>query len=157
MQSFFRHLAAMAALAVLPSVASAQTANPPARIYQFTGVYQDSATANQGTATVFTCTNFSNTAVFIGLIIRQDTGTVVHDNGNYLDPKETYSFLTKQTVAHVGWVAGVPGQVRNGSAAISSTELEVRCVAEVVSASATQPTGYRLPHARYFQTQGAAE
>lgn len=160
MISSFRQLPVLLALSVLPvtaTVASAQTQNPPVRIYQFTGVYQDDATANTGTATVFTCTNFSNFGATLRFVIRDDVGTVVADKSAGLSPKNTFSYSTKATVAHSEVYLDVQGSIKNGSMAMTSSELEVRCVGKVVSASSAQPTGYVLPFARYFQTNGAAE
>jgi hypothetical protein len=123
-------------------------------IYRASGVLDDGSAANLGTATVFHCTNYGKADTELRVILYNGTGVVVADMSLVVQNNITRSFSSHQTLAFEDYVWATPGPIKQGSAKIMSTSLNVACSGAVVPADAGIPQGTPLHLSRFNEASG---
>lgn len=131
--------------------AAAQPAPATVRYYQFVGVLNSQTGAQTGSATVFVCTNYSDTTISLRFLMRNWDGRLQVDQTFTVNQKRTYTFSTKDTVAYdEDSNAGLNTTSTNqGSMVIAASDAEVLCSGYVVNAGSSQATGISLLPRRF--------
>jgi hypothetical protein len=146
-------IAALGLVVALP--AHALTTDPVNVIYRVSGVIDNGASAGNGVATVFHCTNISANTEALVFVTRNFNG-VIASNVTVTVP----SFQTLTISTHVTTLFSngslATGSVQ-GTTGIGATSPNVFCTTIIVDASASVPSGISLPMVRYNPMPGTQE
>jgi len=155
MQAIHAMIAAVALSFVQP--AQAATTDPEVLIYRFPGVFDNGGDDFIGTATLFSCTNFSGVPENIRLVTRSGTGTLV----NNISVTDVAHLTTLTRSTHL--TASYQGQFLNtskvvgGTTAIAATSTNIICTAMVIDAANATPDGVALRGIRFNPAPGSQE
>jgi len=150
-----RSMLATAALALV-TPAQAGVNDPELIIYRASGVLDNGGAASTGTATAFSCTNFSGVGELIRVVVRGATGALLANVGFSFGHLETINFTTKGTALYAAQVMNT-GVVVRGTAAIATTTVNITCTAMLVDAGASVPQGIALRMVRFNPIPGTVE
>jgi hypothetical protein len=146
--------------ATTPTLAppTSSTTDPVILIYRVTGVRDDGAAARAGTATALHCTNLSEVAETLQILVRDFTGSLVSNVSRTLNSAQTFTAVTHIAAVFAEDITMSPGSIIDqGYAAIGSTTTSIVCSAMLVNAAATSPVGISLHMVRYNPSPGTLE
>jgi len=131
-----------------PQVSPRSISDPLLAVYRTSGVRDDGGLEDEGLATVFNCTNVTNTANYIRFRIWDDNGVLVVDKNYTVNGGRTFTAVTHATngLFFLDAFLLAPGVTLNqGFVVIYSTTKNIMCTAMVVEAAArTIPNGIPL-------------
>jgi hypothetical protein len=171
MKSICWMLAAAAILSVLPAHAQDRasrskqsTAGPPSitspimLIYRVPGVSDDGSGDFVGNATSFHCTNLSDVAETLVIIVHKFDGTIASNLSFTVPSANTFTASTHNTsIFNEDSIMSSGTVINQGYAAIGASTTEFVCSAMIVDASASNPIGISLHMLRYNASTGTQE
>jgi len=152
--------AVVVALALPAHPAEAAPGDPLQSVYIFTGARDDGSPANNGVATVVTCTIFSSTTEKIRWIALSFGGGKAGDvSYTTMGPSDTRTMVTHPTEIYPADVTmSNPGPTLNqGAIYVFATTTNIVCTASVVAANSTNPLGIDLHGIRSAPAPGTTE
>ena len=134
------------------------TTDPLKVIYRVSGIRDDGAGDNTGTATVFHCSNLSNVSENVRFAIHNSIGSLVANSTRTIPSKSTISVATHGTANSENLPHLSPGTViGQGLAVIAATSPKVICTVIVVDAAAATPIGTPLHLVRFTPMKDTLE
>ena len=151
------HWIVAAALACsLPAPASAAVGSPEVVVYRFSGVKDDGNADFVGTATVFSCTNFSGVTETLRFVTRHLDGTIRQNDTVPINHLQTTILVTHGVRAY-GLQFGLATNVVQGTTAIAATSTNILCTAMILDAANAQFAGVSLRGIRFNPAPGSQE
>lgn len=137
-------------------VAPQSTSDPLKVLYRIMGV-RDSGGYEQGTATVFHCTNFSNAMELISVKAYNYLGQLVANSTISAPSRWPKTIATHLTAAYnEDHVLSASGMTQ-GYVVISSTTTNLHCTAMTIDAASPVPVGVALHMIRFNPQPGSVE
>ena len=146
------------ALAATPAApALAATTDPFQVLYLFPGVRDTGNGVQAGVATVVHCFSFSSTPETVQYIVRNFQGTIAVNVTHTLNPFETRTAATHDTVLYDEDVFLNTLLIDQGTLGIAATNPNIVCNAQVIDASVLVPNGIDLHAIRFTPIPGSQE
>src|SRR5262245_14202708 len=149
-------IAAAALACSLPAPASAAVGSPEVIIYRFPGVYDDGSFDFVGTATVFSCTNFSGVTEILRFVTRQFDGALLQNTTLSIDHLSTKVIVTHGVNAYAPTFT-LATHFAEGTTAIAATSINIICTAMTIDAANPKPDGVALRGIRFSPVPGSQE